>query len=74
MRQIGNLAISCARRRDALLQVFNGTVTVFVGCGVTKTIFTAGWREDAKINKIIAELNHGCFKDGENQKEGAISA
>jgi len=31
MKQLGNLAIVCARRSNVLLQMLNGRVMVFVG-------------------------------------------
>ena len=33
MKELGNLAIICARRSDVLLQVQDGIVTVHVGAG-----------------------------------------
>ena len=33
MKELGNLAIICARRSDVLLQVQDGAVTVHVGAG-----------------------------------------
>ena len=61
MKQLGNLAIVCARRQDVLLQVIDGKVTVHAGSGPNRAIFCAYWDDDAKIDDIVCELNFGRF-------------
>jgi alkanesulfonate monooxygenase SsuD/methylene tetrahydromethanopterin reductase-like flavin-dependent oxidoreductase (luciferase family) len=63
MKQLGNLAVICARRRDALLQVSNGRATLFVGTGPDRGAITAEWDDDARIEKMIYELNYGRFAE-----------
>ncbi|MDR1329780.1 MAG: hypothetical protein LBK23_09290 [Oscillospiraceae bacterium] len=63
MKQLGNLAVVCAQRRDALLQVSDGDATVFVGYGPNRTVLQAKWRDNETILKIIYELNHGKYAD-----------
>ena len=69
MKQLGNLAVICAKRRDTLLQVINGGVSVHVGYGPGRETLSADWRDDEKIRKIIMELNHGRFMEENAGKE-----
>lgn len=64
MKQLGNLAIVCARRHDVLLQVLDGKVTVHAGKGPNKAILFAHWDDDPKICEIVHELNFGQFAVG----------
>ncbi len=73
MKQIGNLAIVCARRRDTLLQVMDGKATVFVGHGPNRTSMSADWHDDEKILRFVLELNYGRFRE-EIIEKGAKSA
>lgn len=70
MKQLGNLAIVCAKRQDVLLQVLNGKVTVHVGYGPGKAAMCVDWDDDVQISSIVHELNFGKFKEGgyEGQK------
>lgn len=63
MKQLGNLAIVCAKRKDTLLQMLNGTVCVHLGIGPERSVFSAEWDDDTKINAIIQELNFGKYKE-----------
>jgi len=69
MKQLGNLALICARRRDALLQVSNGRATVFVGTGPDRCAIAAEWNDDARIERMIYELNYGKYAE----KKGEFS-
>lgn len=62
MKQIGNLAIVCAKRPEVLLQIYQGQVSVHVGAGPDRTTFFAAWDNDAEIDRIIYELNFGKFR------------
>lgn len=59
MKQIGNLAIICARRSGVLLQILDGRATVFVGQGSDRRSFSTDWDDDHTINRLIHELNYG---------------
>ena len=61
MKELGNLAIVVAQKKDVLLQVLNGTVTVHLGRILDKVCLTADWHDDEKINEIIRELNFGKY-------------
>lgn len=61
MKQLGNLAIVCACRKDVLLQVIDGGVTVHAGRGPDKTVFCCRWDDDEKISGIVHELNFGRY-------------
>ena len=66
MKQLGNLAVVCAKKKNTLLQILDGIVTVHVGCGIDKTVMSAPWGDDAKIDEIVRELNFGKYKEQEN--------
>ena len=61
MKQLGNLAVVCARRPELLLMLNGGIVTVCVGAGQERRALTARWNDDAEISKIIAKLNFGEY-------------
>ena len=72
MKQLGNLALVCARRPELLLMLNGGVVTVCVGAGPERRALTARWSDDAEIEKIIAMLNFGeyaakCAADPETE-------
>ena len=57
MKQIGNLAVVCARRQDVLLQVGSEKVCVHVGAGPERNTLHAAWDDDDAIQRIVHELN-----------------
>ena len=59
MKQLGNLAIVCARRRDVLLQILNGNATVFIGSGPERATLSTKWDDDDEVDRIIHALNYG---------------
>ena len=59
MKQLGNLAIVCARRSNVLLQIIDGKVTVHTGDGPSRKSFTVNWDDDTKISRLVHELNFG---------------
>lgn len=59
MKQLGNLAIVCAKRPEVLLQVCNGRVVVHVGQGPQRAVLCTAWDDDKGIENIIYELNFG---------------
>jgi len=61
MKQLGNLAVACARRKGVLLQILDGKATVHIGTGPNRRSLTAGWDDDSKISELIQELNFGHF-------------
>lgn len=63
MKQLGNLALVCAKRKDTLLQILDGVATVHVGRGEDRTALSAPWEDDEAITVIIRELNFGRFSD-----------
>lgn len=63
MKQLGNLAIICAQRKDVLLQMLGGTVCIHLGIGPERSVLSAEWDDDTKINTIIHELNFGKYKE-----------
>ncbi len=61
MKELGNLAIICARRSDVLLQVQDGIVTVHVGAGHERAALHSAWDNDMEIRRVIHELNFGKY-------------
>ncbi len=61
MRQLGNLAIVCAKRPEVLLQIYDGVVCVFIGQGPNRTHMKASWDDDDSVSEIIKELNFGKY-------------
>ena len=59
MKQIGNLAIVCARRKDVTLRIEQGRVMVLPESAYAPTSFSADWDDDETILSIIHELNFG---------------
>lgn len=55
MKQIGNLAIVCARRKDVTLRIEQGRVMVMLDGTYAPTAFSADWA----ILSVINELNFG---------------
>ena len=73
MKQLGNLAIVCAKKKDTLFQILNGSVTVFLGAGPERRSITMEWHDDKSISELVYELNHGQFRETE-AKKGAAAA
>ena len=65
MKQLGNLAIVCAKRPDILLQVFDGYACVHVGEGLERASMYAKWDDDNAISGIVKELNYGKYAEKE---------
>ena len=59
MKRIGNLAIVCARRKDATLRIEQGRVMVLLDGTYEPTAFSADWDDDETILSVINELNFG---------------
>ena len=71
MKQLGNLAVVCAKKKDVLLQIHNGVVSVHYGAGPARETATARWDDDEAIRAIIYELNFG---KGVEQRKGREAA
>jgi len=65
MKQLGNLSIVCALRKNVLLQILDGKATVYAGEGVDRKSFHMDWDDDEKINELIRELNFGALSESE---------
>lgn len=61
MKQLGNLALVCARRPDVLMQIQGSAVSVHVGAGPERASLRTAWDDDAQIDHIIRELNFGKY-------------
>lgn len=63
MKQLGNLALICAKRPSMLLQLHDGAVSVYVGAGPDRDVLSTRWDNDAEIERIIHELNFGKYRN-----------
>lgn len=61
MKELGNLAIVCARRPDVLMQIYDGTVTVHVGAAPDRATLHSAWNDDDEIRRIVHEMNFGKY-------------
>ena len=43
MKELGNLAIVCARRPDVLMQIYDGMVSVHADFGSTRSVLYTTW-------------------------------
>ena len=59
MKQLGNLAIVCAKRKDVMMCLYHGSVHVSAGGAHDAKVATAPWDNDEKILKIVHALNYG---------------
>lgn len=71
MKQLGNLAIVCATKKDVLLQIHNGVVSVHYGAGPTRETATVKWDDDVAIREIVKELNFGDSAEYRKEREAA---
>lgn len=71
MKQLGNLAIVCAAKKDVLLQIHNGVVSVHYGEGPTRETATVRWDDDKAISGIVYELNFGKGAEQRKEREAA---
>lgn len=71
MKQLGNLAVVCAKKKDVLLQIHNGVVSVHYGAGPARETATARWDDDEAISAIVYELNFGKGAEQRKEREAA---
>ena len=71
MKQLGNLAVVCATKKDVLLQIHNGVVSVHYGSGPTRETATVKWDDDVAIREIVKELNFGDSAEHRKEREAA---
>ncbi len=58
MKQLGNLAVICAKRPEVVFLPRDGLVSVQAK---NRAAMEAVWNDDARIEKMIYELNFGAF-------------
>ena len=56
MKQIGNLAIVCARRKDVTLRIEQGRVKVLLSGTYAPAAFSADWDDDETILSVIHDV------------------
>lgn len=63
MKQLGNLAIVCAQRKDLTFVMLRGLVNVIVRSGESSyDTLTVAW-DNETISEIIHELNFGKYAE-----------
>lgn len=65
MKQLGNLALVCAKRPEVLLQIYGGQACVYVGHGPERAVLSAAWDDDTELCHIIHELNFGQYRNNQ---------
>ena len=69
MKQLGNLAIVCAKRADVSLHISEGQV--FVCCDtISPQPWSAPWNDDNAILTMIRKLNFGDSTNERNEHNG----
>lgn len=64
MKQLGNLALVCAKRNDLTFVMLRGQVNVIVRSGESAyDTLTAAWNDNEAIRAIIHELNFGKYAE-----------
>ena len=63
MKQLGNLAMVCARRRSILFMSENGEVRVTIRKAPGSPSYYLRWDDDKKIEEVIHELNFGKYRN-----------
>ena len=64
MKQLGNLALVCAKRNDLTFVMLLGQVNVIVRSGESSyDTLTVAWDNDETIRAIIHELNFGKYAE-----------
>ena len=63
MKQLGNLAITCARRRSVQMVVENGEVSVTIRNFPGAPTHHLRWDDDKKAGENIRELNCGKYRE-----------
>lgn len=58
MKQLGNLAVICAQRPELHQQLRGSLVLVQAK---NRAVMEAAWNDDARIERMIHELNFGAF-------------
>lgn len=59
MKQLGNLALVCAKRPDTRLVINSPSVMLYVNRAL---VWFAQWDDNEAIKQMIRELNFGKFK------------
>lgn len=70
MKQLGNLAMVCARRPEVMMELHGGTVSVLVGADSEWAVMDSAWDNDAEISRIVHELNFGRYSPQNMGKRG----
>lgn len=65
MKQLGNLAIVVANHPKAMMQIYDGDVSVHIGEGNERKTISCNVWDDTYINTIIAHLNFGTELKGD---------
>ena len=59
MKQTGNLAIIVANHPEAMMQIYDGDVSIHIGEGNERKTISCSVRDDKYIKDIIAYINFG---------------
>lgn len=62
MKQLGNLALVCAKRPDTQLVIIGQYVRLYINN--RDLVWSTQWDDDETIEQMIRELNFGRYKQG----------
>lgn len=68
MKRLGELTDICAVYPNALMQMYDGTVSVHIGEGPYRKSITANINNEMEINKLIYELKYGKYAVSRKEK------
>ena len=71
LKQLGNLAVTCAERNNVKLEVFNRCITLRICQPPKEIIHCIAWDDDRTVSRLIYELNHGCYMPPKVRKKSA---
>jgi hypothetical protein len=63
VKELGNLAVICAGRKDVMLMLYEGAALLFIGKPPDCKAFRADCSNEKKIEGLIHELNFGTLSE-----------
>ncbi len=71
MKQLGELAKICAVYPNAMMQIYNDTVSVHIGEGPFRKSLVTDLSNEMGINKIIYDLKYGEYAINRKENDAA---
>lgn len=71
LKRLGELAHICAAYPNAMMQIYDGTVSVHIGEGPFRKSLVADLNNEMEINKIIYDLKYGKYAINRKENDAA---